>query len=74
MNLLQIESEALELPAKDRATLAQRLLLSLEEISESEFERLWADESVRRVAEFDAGNGTSSSGEEVAMKARALLR
>jgi Putative addiction module component len=55
MNLLQIESEALELPIQDRAALAQRLLLSLEEIAESEFERLWAEESVRRVAEFDAG-------------------
>jgi putative addiction module component (TIGR02574 family) len=74
MNLLQIESEALELSAKDRAALVQRLLLSLEEISESEFEQLWADESVRRVAEFDAGNSLSFSGEEVAKKARALLR
>ena len=74
MNLLQIESEALELPVQDRAALAQRLLLSLEEVSESEFERLWADESARRVAEFDAGKGVSVSGEEVARKARTLLR
>jgi hypothetical protein len=54
--------------------LAQRLLLSLEEVSESEFEQLWADESVRRVAEFDAGKSVSISGEEVAKKVRALLR
>jgi putative addiction module component (TIGR02574 family) len=74
MNLLQIESEALALPTQDRASLVQRLLLSLEDVSEAEFERLWADESVRRVAEFDAGNSLSSSGEEVAKKARALLR
>ncbi len=74
MNLLQIESEALTLPVQDRAALAQRLLLSLEDVSESEFEQLWADESVRRVAEFDAGNSLSISGEEVAKKARALLR
>ena len=74
MNLSQIESEALELPVKDRAALAQRLLLSLEEVSESEFEQLWNDESVRRVAEFDAGNSLPISSEEVAKKARALLR
>jgi len=74
MNLLQIESEALELPVQDRAALAQRLLLSLEEISETEFEQLWADESARRVAEFDAGNSLSISGEEVAKKTRELLR
>jgi len=74
MNLLQIESEALELPVQDRAALAQRLLLSLEEISETEFEQLWADESARRVAEFDAVNSLSISGEEVAKKTRELLR
>jgi putative addiction module component (TIGR02574 family) len=74
MNLLQIESEALELPVKDRAALAQRLLLSLEEVSETEFERLWTDESFRRVAEFDAGKSVFVSGDEVARKVRALLR
>jgi hypothetical protein len=40
MNLNQIESEALALPVQDRAALAQRLLLSLDEIAESEFERV----------------------------------
>jgi putative addiction module component (TIGR02574 family) len=74
MNLPQIENEAMALPLQDRAALAQRLLLSLEEVSESEFEQLWADESVRRVADFDAGKSMSVSGEEVAKKARALLR
>lgn len=74
MNLLQIESEALELPVQDRAALAQRLLLSLEEISETEFDQLWADESARRVVAFDAGKSASISGDEVAKKARTLLR
>jgi putative addiction module component (TIGR02574 family) len=74
MNLLQIESEALGLPVQDRAALAQRLLLSLEEVSESEFEQLWSDESVRRVSDFETGKSLSISGEEVAKKARALLR
>ncbi|MDD5271227.1 MAG: addiction module protein [Methylovulum sp.] len=73
MNLVQIESEALSLPVQDRAVLVQRLLLSLEDISEPEFEQLWAEESARRVAEFDAGNVQAISGEEVAKKARALL-
>ncbi len=74
MNLHQIESEALSLSLQDRAALAQRLLLSLEEVSEAEYEQLWADESVRRVAEFDSGKSVSVSVEEVAKKARALLR
>ncbi|WKJ89918.1 addiction module protein [Methylomonas montana] len=52
MNLTQLEAEIFSLPLQDRAALAQRLLLSLEEVSESEFERLWGEESVRRVADF----------------------
>lgn len=74
MNIAQIETEALSLPADARASLAQRLLLSLEEVSELEFERLWGEESARRGAEIDAGKMPSIPGEEVAQKARALLR
>ncbi|OQW75519.1 MAG: addiction module antitoxin RelB [Proteobacteria bacterium ST_bin11] len=74
MNLTQLEAEIFSLPLQDRAALAQRLLLSLEDVSESEFEQLWGDESVRRLAEFDAGKVKSISGKAVAEKARALLR
>jgi hypothetical protein len=74
MNEAQIETEAMSLPVAARASLAYRLLLSLEEIAEPEFDRLWGEESVRRAAEADAGLGQSVSGEEVARKARALLR
>ncbi len=52
MNLAQLEAEIFSLPLQDRAALVQRLLLSLEEVSESEFERLWGDESARGVADF----------------------
>ena len=74
MNAAQIESEALSLPVDARASLAHRLLLSLEEISEPEFDHLWGDESARRVAEAEAGLVQTVSGEDVARKARALLR
>lgn len=74
MNIARIESEALSLPVDARASLAHRLLLSLEEISESEFDQLWGEESARRTAEFDAGLVKAVSGDEVAKKARALLR
>jgi len=63
MDLANLESEVLLLPVRERATLAQRLLLSLEEISEPEFDRLWGEESARRAAEFDAGKGPGHSGE-----------
>jgi len=74
MNTAQIESEALSLPVEERALLAHRLLLSLEEISEPAFDRLWGEESAQRAAEVDAGRVQAVSGEEVARKARALLR
>lgn len=74
MNIAQIESEALALPVDARASLAQRLLLSLEEVSEPEFERIWGAESARRAAAVDIGNMRTISGDEVASKARALLR
>ncbi|MCK9620286.1 MAG: addiction module protein [Methylobacter sp.] len=74
MNLSQLESEIFSLPIQDRALLAKRLLLSLEEISESEFDSLWGDASAHRAAEFDAGRVQAIPGEEVAKKVRALIR
>ena len=74
MDITQIEMDALSLPAEARASLAQRLLLSLEEVSEPEFERLWGEEAARRAAAVDAGELQVISGDEVARKARALLR
>ena len=74
MDFAQLESEVLSLPVQERAALVQRLLLSLEEISEPEFDRLWGEESARRAAELDTGKVQAIPGEEVAKKARALLR
>ncbi|SJM89782.1 conserved hypothetical protein [Crenothrix polyspora] len=74
MNLAQLETEIFSLPIQERATLVQRLLLSLEDISEPEFNGLWGEESVRRVAEFDTGTVQAISAEDVAKKVRALLR
>lgn len=74
MDITQIEAEALSLPAEARASLAHRLLLSLEEVSEHEFDRLWGEESARRVALFDAGHTAALPGDDVAKRARALLR
>ena len=74
MNLAQIESEILALPVEQRASLAQRLLLSLDEATDAEFDRLWGEESARRAAELDSGSVRAIPGDVVAAKARALLR
>ena len=72
MTLAQLEPEIFALPVQKRASLVQRLLLSLEDISESEFESLWANESAQRTAQFDLDNTKSISGEEVAKKVRLI--
>jgi hypothetical protein len=72
--VMELDALALSLPIAARASLARRLLKSLEEVSEAECERLWGEESVRRAAEADAGRPRTASGAEVARKVRSLLR
>ena len=50
----EIEAEALKLEPKARARLAERLLESLETLSDKENERLWAEEAERRDAEWQS--------------------
>jgi len=74
MMFSQLESTVLTLPLEQRAALAQKLLLSLEEPNDAEFDRLWGEESTRRADECDAGLVQAIPGEAVAAKARALLK
>ena len=48
MTIQQIEVELLKLDVQSRARLAEKLLLSLEELSDAENEKLWAEEASRR--------------------------
>jgi putative addiction module component (TIGR02574 family) len=64
---------ALGLDVADRAALAEKLLASLDELSEEEAERLWAEESRRRLEAYRAGRASSISAEEVFRKAERLL-
>ncbi|TKC94087.1 addiction module protein [Polyangium fumosum] len=60
MNLTELEIEALKLDPADRARLAERLLESLETLSEQENQVVWAEEAARRDADFDAAKGRSA--------------
>lgn len=73
-NLAKILKSAMKLDVHDRATLAERLLASLEELTEEEAERLWAEESQRRLEQYRAGRAKAVSAEEVHKKAETLLR
>jgi putative addiction module component (TIGR02574 family) len=74
MNARLIEKEALALPIDKRAKLAQRLLESLDELSEAEAERLWAQEAVRRSREIDEGKVQLVSSEEFERRVRARFK
>ena len=73
-DLIEVLKHALSLHVHDRAALAERLLASLEELSEEEAERLWAEEAQRRLEEYRAGRAKAVRAEEVHQKAERLLR
>jgi hypothetical protein len=51
MSIEEIEAEALKLAPQARARLAEKLLESLETLSDQENEALWAEEADRRDAD-----------------------
>ena len=70
----EVFKTALSLEVHDRAALAQSLLASLEELSEEEAERLWAEEAQRRLEEYRAGRAKAVRAEQVMKKAESLFR
>ncbi|HXA17878.1 MAG TPA: addiction module protein [Thermoanaerobaculia bacterium] len=58
-------SQVLELPEKDRAELAARLLESLDPGSDPVIDDDWAEEIERRCAASDAGTNVSSDWNDV---------
>jgi hypothetical protein len=74
MNADTIEHTALHLPMQQRAELAHKLLLSLEEQSEDEIAQAWHSEAARRAAEINSGLADTVSAEDASQLARALLR
>ena len=74
MSAKTLQEAALELPPEDRAELAQKLLLSLDDPSEDELSEAWLLEAERRASELDRGVVQPTDAEEVRRKARALIR
>lgn len=69
ITMKKIESEALNLDIQARARLAGKLLMSLDEPSASEVERLWLDEAERRLEEYRAGKIQGVPANEVFQRA-----
>jgi hypothetical protein len=73
MTTEQVENEALKLKPQARAELAEKLLRSLEDLSDEDIERLWAEEAVRRDGELDSGEASMRDAEDVFRDARARI-
>ena len=74
MNIQAIEQEVLDLPIEDRARLAEKLLSSLDDLSEQEIEKLWLVEAQRRAVEIDNGTVQLVSSEEMESRIQAILK
>jgi IS5 family transposase len=71
--LEQIETEALKLGARSRATLARKLLESLEPATETAHERAWYDEAERRERAFREGKVDTIPAREVLRRMRSEI-
>jgi hypothetical protein len=67
----ELRREALQLDPSSRANLARELLVSLDDLSEPEVERLWLEEAVRRDEEMASGKVTPLPMDEVFAELRA---
>lgn len=74
MGINELEAEVLKLDPRARARLAGKLLESLEDLSEEENARLWAEEAQQRDAEMDANPNSAVPAEEVFRDVRAKLK
>jgi len=75
--LERLESEALELPVRERAALAHRLIASLDEGPEddpTEVELAWEEEIRSRLAAYRSGEVQTIPSDEVFANVHAILR
>jgi hypothetical protein len=71
MTIDELKREALQLDPSTRAGLARDLLVSLDDLSEAEVERLWLEEAVRRDEEMASGTVKAIPMDEVFAELRA---
>ena len=66
-----LEREAMRLPSKDRALLADALMGSLDDEASRAIEQAWADEASARLASYRRGEITAKDGPAVLRELRA---
>jgi len=71
VGLTELVDEALKLDPADRAKLAEKLLESLETLSDEETEHAWLEEALRRDADLDTDPSKGRGADEVLRRIRA---
>ena len=74
MSIDELEAEALKLAPAARARLAEKLLESLETLSDEENARLWAEEAQRRDQAWEVDGSPGHAAADVFREARARLK
>ena len=74
MNLHDVETAALRLEPDDRAALAHRLLVSLDNLSFEEHEQVWLEVAQKRVQELREGTVKGIPTSDVLEDARSRLQ
>jgi len=64
-NSAKVANDALSLPPKSRAKLAEKLLESLDGPRQREIDRLWAEEAEDRIDAYERGDLKAIPGKEV---------
>ena len=64
----RVVDDALSLPPRSRAKLAEKLLESLDKPNQKEIDRLWADEAEARIDAFERGEIGTIPGKDVFRK------
>jgi putative addiction module component (TIGR02574 family) len=69
-NTAKVVTDALSLPPRSRARLADKLLESLDQPKQREIDNLWAEEAEDRIDAYEKGEIKVLSGKEVFRKLR----
>ena len=69
--LQEVVSKAHSLSPEERAELAHELIVSLDDVTDKENERVWDEEIERRIKEIKSGKAKGKPAEEILAEIRA---
>jgi len=72
--LRECEAQVLKLSAQERATLAERLIASLDALDDAENENLWLNEAERRYQEYKKGKIQARPSSDALREARSAIK